>query len=124
MHFKVAKFLVEFYDEIYIGKLNTNSILSRNNIKITKKTKRMVSILSPYLFRQRLKYMGSKYGANVVEVNEYKTTKTCSNCGNERYVGSSKVYKCTKCKMEADRDENAAKNILKVGLCPKYGLQP
>jgi len=76
MHFKVAKQLVDRYDEIYIGKLSTKSILSRNNKAINKQNKRMIGVLSPYTFRQRLKYMGNKYGSKVTEINEYKTTKT------------------------------------------------
>jgi putative transposase len=39
------------------------------------------------------------------------TTKTCSCCGNKKEVGKDKIYKCSKCGLEADRDINAAKNI-------------
>ena len=114
MHYKVSHILVNKYDEIYIGKLSTKSILSRNNKSLTKENKRMIGVLSPHMFRQRLKYMGHKYGCKVTEVSEYKTTKTCSKCGNEKDLGKMKIYEC-KCGMIADRDENAAKNILKVG---------
>jgi len=63
--------------------------------------------------------MGHRYGCKVTEVNEYKTTKTCSNCGREKEMGKLKIYEC-KCEMIVDRDENAAKNILKVG---KMGIR-
>jgi hypothetical protein len=56
----------------------------------------------------------SKYGANVKVVNEYLTTKTCSQCGQINELGPSKIHSC-KCGMVSGRDENAAKNILKVG---------
>ena len=115
MHFKAAHELVHTYDNIYIGKFNTKSILSKNNITISSATKRIISTTSPYLFRMRLTYMGYKYGSKVIPVNEYLTTKTCSNCGIKNELGAKKVHKC-KCGMTADRDENAAKNILKVGL--------
>lgn len=114
MHYKVAYHLVTAYDNIHIGKLSTKGILSKNNKKISPKTKRMVGVLSPYLFRQRLKYMGNKYGANVEEEDEYLTTKTCSNCGNIKELEGRKKYIC-ECGMKSDRDVNAAKNILKVG---------
>jgi len=114
MHYKVSQELTNKYDEIYIGKLSTKNILSRNNKSLSKENKRMIGVLSPYMFRQRLKYMGHKYGCEVTEVNEYKTTKTCSNCGREKEMGKLKIYEC-RCGMIADRDENAAKNILKVG---------
>ena len=35
----------------------------------------MIGVLSPYLFRNRLKYMGYKYGCEVTEINEYLTTE-------------------------------------------------
>ncbi|AEQ33346.1 transposase [Megavirus chiliensis] len=114
MHYKSAYYLVTNYDNIHIGKLSTKGILSKNNKKISRHTKRMVGVLSPYLFRQRLNHMAHKYGATVFEVNEYLTTKTCSNCGKINELEAKKVHKC-KCGMKTDRDVNAAKNILKVG---------
>lgn len=74
----------------------------------------MVGVLSPYRFRQILKYMGNKYGVSVNEVSEYLTTQTCSNCGKRNKIGRKKIYKC-KCGMKADRDVNSGKNMLKVG---------
>lgn len=75
----------------------------------------MLSALSPGLFRQRTKYMGNKYGANVDHnVNEYLTTKTCSNCGRINEIGGSKIHECA-CGMIVDRDVNSGKDILKVG---------
>ena len=118
MHYKIAYKIVNDFDEVYIGKLSTKKILSKNNVKISRKTKRMVGVLSPYLFRKRLIYMGYKYGSIVKEIDEYMTTITCTNCGKINKLGKSKIHEC-ECGMEADRDENAAKNILKVGLVEK-----
>ncbi len=43
------------------------------------------------------------------------TTKTCSNCGNQREVLlSDRIFKCPVCGQEIDRDLNAAINMLKV----------
>ncbi|BCS83142.1 putative transposase [Cotonvirus japonicus] len=114
MHYKSAYYLTTNYDNIHIGKLCTKGIISKNNKKISRHTKRMVGVLSPYLFRQRLNHMAHKYGATIFEVDEYLTTKTCSNCGKINELGALKVHKC-KCGMKTDRDVNAAKNILKVG---------
>uniref|UniRef100_A0A6C0C5G4 Cas12f1-like TNB domain-containing protein n=1 Tax=viral metagenome TaxID=1070528 RepID=A0A6C0C5G4_9ZZZZ len=116
MHYKAANFLVKDYDRIYIGNLSTRKIVSRNNVTITKNTKKTILALAPYKFKQILKHMGNKNGCIVEEVSEYLTTKTCSNCGNMYEIGSSKIYKCGKCGMEADRDENSAKTHLKLGL--------
>lgn len=91
-------------------------ILSRSNTKVSKENKRILQTLSPYLFTQRLIYMGAKYGTNIGIVNEYLTTQLCSNCGHlNKEIGPSKIYYCD-CGMLAGRDTNAAKNILKEGL--------
>lgn len=62
MHFKTAFELVNTFDNIYLGNLSTSEILSRNNKTISKSTKRMLQALSPYAFKQRMIYMGNKYG--------------------------------------------------------------
>ena len=111
MQFKIAKMLCEKYSVIKIGVLKVQSIMKRKDISA--KDKRKLSTLSHYKFRQILKYQGEKYGCDVQEVNEYMTTKTCSACGHTYNVGKSRVYECKnrKCKLIADRDINAAKNI-------------
>ncbi len=114
MHYKIAKYLVNNFDTIYIGKISTSIILSNKNNTISKNTKRILKILSPYKFIRILIYMGNKYGVDVIKVNEYLTTKTCSQCGKIKNLKDKKIYEC-KCGMIADRDINAAKNMLKVG---------
>jgi len=116
MHYKTANILVKDYDRIYIGNLSTKKIVSRNNVTITKKTKKTILALAPYKFKQILTHMGNKHGCVVTEVSEYLTSKTCSSCGKMYEIGRSKVYECSGCGMKADRDENSAKTHLKLGL--------
>lgn len=53
----------------------------------------------------------------VVRVDESFTTKTCSNCQYLHWSFSKdKLFYCPMCKYEADRDVNAAKNILRACL--------
>lgn len=52
-------------------------------------------------------------------INRYvPTTKTCSRCGNQQEILlSDRIFKCSVCNLEIDRDLNAAINMLKeVGL--------
>jgi len=50
-------------------------------------------------------------------INEYRTSKCCSNCGNlKNDLGSNKEYNCEKCLKKYDRDVNASKNILIKGI--------
>ena len=122
MHYKAAHLLVKEYSHIYIGKLSTSSILSKENKTISKYSKRMLQTLSPYKFRQTLRHMGNKNGCKVVEVSEYMTTRTCSSCGKINNIGDSKVHKCS-CGMETDRDINSAKTHLKLGIVERLELE-
>ena len=115
MHYKAAYELVNRFDNIFVGKMSTKKILSRNNKTINSNCKRMLQTLSPYKFRERLKYMGYKYATMVKEVSEYLTTKTCSNCGRIKNIKASKIYEC-ECGMVTHRDVNSAKTHLKLGI--------
>ena len=41
-------------------------------------TKRRLMALSHYKFRMKLKIMAIKFGCNIIETDEYLTSKTCS----------------------------------------------
>ena len=112
LHLKTSHEILRNYNIVYIGLFRTNSI------KNDPHNERLIKILNPDKFRQILKSISKKYGARVIEINEYLTTKTCSNCGKINEVGRKKIYQCD-CAMVMDRDKNAAKNILKIGLCTK-----
>ena len=53
-------------------------------------------------------------GVEVVIYNEYGTTKTCPCCGhwNSKISLGDRIFRCSKCKYEADRDDKAALCIL------------
>jgi len=52
----------------------------------------------------------------VVLVDEYRTSKTCSVCGDEmhKHPGAWSIYHCKSCKITWSRDRNAALNIAHV----------
>ncbi len=61
--------------------------------------------------------MGAVYGVTVIAVNPSYTSVNCSNCGESVVKTlSTRTHSCHACSYVADRDENAAKNILKAGL--------
>ena len=50
-------------------------------------------------------------------VPPHNTSQNCSNCGKKVQKSlSTRTHKCPYCGYEADRDVNAAINILKKGL--------
>lgn len=74
-------------------------------------------------FKQMLSYKAIRHGGKVVEVSEANSTQTCSECGSlppSRPKGIAglgiREWTCDDCGAEHDRDINAARNILRVGL--------
>jgi putative transposase len=65
----------------------------------------------------KLTYKAEWAGRTVVRVNPAYTTQDCSCCGHRQLMPLSKrVYDCPHCGLSVDRDTNAAKNILRLGL--------
>ena len=76
-------------------------------------------------FIEFLTYKSDWYGKNIIKIGRFEpSSKLCSNCGNyyKELKLSERMWKCSKCNKEHDRDINAAVNIKKFGLIPKLGL--
>jgi len=57
-------------------------------------------------------YKCQKNGKDLQILDERDTSKTCSGCGNKQPMPLYKrTYRCTKCGLVMDRDENSAYNI-------------
>lgn len=74
-------------------------------------------------FKSMLSYKALMRGGRVIEVSEAMTTQTCSECGAvpaSRPKGIAGLgirdWECSECGAVHDRDVNAARNILRVGL--------
>jgi len=65
-------------------------------------------------------YLDSKAeeaGRILVKVNPAYTSQTCSTCGHRQPMPlSTRIFDCPCCHAHLDRDLNAAKNILGLGL--------
>jgi putative transposase len=62
-------------------------------------------------------YKADNAGRVVVSVDPRNTSQMCSGCGTmvEKSL-SVRVHACSVCGLVMDRDENAANNILRLGL--------
>jgi transposase len=116
MHWKQINYLTNNYKNILIGKWSTKSIINNETSVLKRMDKRVASSLSYYKFIERLKYKCSIKNVNIKLVDEYYTSKTCSNCSiiNNKLKGS-KIFKC-KCGLNIDRDYNACRNILILSI--------
>jgi putative transposase len=69
------------------------------------------------MFRQWLEYFGKLYGVPVIAIPAHYTSVDCSNCGEEvKKTLSIRTHVCHHCGYIADRDWNAALNILAKAL--------
>lgn len=76
-------------------------------------------------FRTYVMYKAESAGRKVVLVNPAYTSQMCSGCGTIVNKDlSERVHNCPKCDLSMDRDLNAAKNILRLGLQSLVGIQP
>ena len=68
-------------------------------------------------FAQFLSYKAEEAGRTLVRVNPAYTSQDCSQCGHRQYKKlSDRMHRCSCCGLELDRDVNAARNILALGL--------
>ena len=70
-------------------------------------------------FVNMLTYKAESAGGKVEKVDSKYTSQICSECGSKptkKLTLAIRLYQCESCGFEADRDLNAALNILKKGL--------
>ena len=110
------------YGTICLEDLNISSMLAEKTITIKGEKKpatgthRSINDVAWNEFVNQLKYKAEEAGSSVILVNPRNTTKMCSVCG--KLTGkdlSDREHNCS-CGHSEDRDLNASKNILAVGL--------
>ena len=68
-------------------------------------------------FASMLAAKAESAGRSFVAVNPAYTTQTCSTCGHRQRLGlAERIYRCSCCGLELDRDFNASLNIKALGL--------
>lgn len=116
-HKKVSVYLSKKFEIINLEKVSIKAMISNLQGDLQTKTKRRLVTLGIYQFYQTIQIQSKKYGTEIKLIHPFKTSMTCHNCLNEKKnLGCNKVYKCDKCKIELDRDINAAINIYNGGF--------
>jgi putative transposase len=108
---KQAQHVIQSNDLVAIENLRIRNLVKNHHLA------KSINDAAWYRFREWLEYFGRIYGVTVIAVEPAYTSQNCSNCG-EKVVKtlSTRTHKCPHCGYVADRDENAAKNILKSAL--------
>ncbi len=108
---KLAQRVIQSSDLVAIENLQVRNMVK--NHKLAKS----INDASWRKFREWLEYFGLVYGVPVIAVNPKYTSIDCSNCGEPVIKTlSTRTHSCCACNYVADRDENAARNILKTSL--------
>ncbi|MGK7898885.1 MAG: RNA-guided endonuclease InsQ/TnpB family protein, partial [Xenococcus sp. (in: cyanobacteria)] len=108
---KLAQHVIRSSDLVAIENLQVRNMVK--NHKLAKS----INDAAWYRFREWLEYFGRVYAVPVIAVNPSYTSINCSNCGKPVVKTlSTRTHSCHACSYVADRDENAARNILQAGL--------
>lgn len=110
LHWKTISYLLEHYDIILYPDFRPRGMLQGSNLY--RKVKRQMCSLRFFRFKERLLEKAKRMGKEVLIVDERLTSKTCGSCGEKVDVGGSEVFSCSHCPLVADRDAQAARNIL------------
>jgi putative transposase len=121
-HLRVSRQRNEWLKEKALRLVQSNDLVAYEdlNVKGLVRNRRLAKSISDAgwsTFRRWLEYFGVKYGKVTVAVPPHYTSQNCSNCGETVYKALSvRTHQCPHCGYEADRDVNAAINILRLGL--------
>jgi putative transposase len=107
---KLAKEYVKKYGTIYVEDLKIKNMVKNHHLS------RSISDASWGQFFECLEAKAEEAGRSVIKVNPNGTSQNCSRCGNKVEKSLAvKIHECPFCGLVMDRDENAARNILRVG---------
>jgi putative transposase len=71
-----------------------------------------------YELRRQIEYKAKRYGIEVIIADRwYASSKTCSECGHkvDDLTLADRTFSCPECRLEIDRDLNAALNLAALG---------
>ena len=121
-HLKISRRLTSWVCKLAQHVIRSNDLVAIENLKVRNMIKnhclaKSISDAAWYRFREWLEYFGVIYGVPVIAVNPNYTSQNCSNCGKTVVKTlSTRTHKCPHCGFIADRDKNAALNILRLAL--------
>jgi putative transposase len=121
-HLRVSRQRKEYCKEQAYSVIQSNDLVAYEdlNVKGLVRNRHLAKSISDAgwsTFRQWLEYFGRKYGKATVAVAPHYTSQNCSNCGETvKKSLSVRTHVCPHCGFVADRDHNAAMNILQKGL--------
>jgi putative transposase len=121
-HLRVSRQRKDFAVKLARCVVRSNDLVAYEDLKVRNMVKnhhlaKSISDTSWSLFRQWIEYFGKVFGVVTIAVPPHYTSQKCSSCGEiVKKTLSTRTHQCPHCGYVADRDENAARNILRIGL--------
>ncbi|TAN84371.1 MAG: transposase, partial [Phormidium sp. SL48-SHIP] len=122
-HLKVSRQRKDFAVKTALCVVRSNDLVAYEDLRVRNLVKnhnlaKSISDAAWSTFRQWVEYFGKVFGVATVAVPPQYTSQSCSNCGEKvKKSLSTRTHRCPHCGFVADRDHNAAINILELGLC-------
>ena len=121
VHARIANIREDAHHQATIRIVRKASAIGIETLKVTNmlRNRRLAKALSDSAlggFLSKLKYKAERSGIPITQADMFfASSKTCSNCGHKKtdLTLSDRIYHCTECGFECDRDFNAA-----INLCP------
>lgn len=125
----ISKELINMgYDAYYVGDWSKKETLADTGIPVVdKKINRVVQNELPVgILVDYLRYKANLKSKQVEKVNEARSTNTCSCCGHvgKKIPITIRTFRCEKCGLKLNRDENAAINLYRWYAAPLTGPAP
>jgi putative transposase len=121
-HLKVSRQRKDFAVKTARCVVQSNDLVAYEDLKVRNmvKNRRLSKSIHEAAwtqFRQWVEYFGKVFGVVTVAVPPHGTSQKCSNCGEiVKKTLSTRTHVCPHCGHIQDRDWNAARNILEIGL--------
>jgi putative transposase len=109
---QITTFVVTHYNKVVIEDLNVKGMVK--NHKLAK----AISNMGFGTFRSMLESKAKDTSCEIIVADRFfASSKLCSKCGNKKVdlKLSDRIYCCSKCGLEIDRDLNASINLRKLG---------
>ncbi len=124
LHAKVADMRRDFQQQVSTRLIRENQVVCLETLAVKNMLKnhclaKAISDVGWSEFARQLEYKAAWYGRTIVKIDRwYPSSKTCSACGVvlDELGLEVRAWACPQCGTCHDRDINAAKNIVSVGL--------
>jgi len=121
-HLKVRRQRRDFAVKAARALVMSNDVIAYEDLKVAhmltnRRLSKSIADAGWRAFVSWLGYLAQVYGKVVVAVPPQYTSQDCSGCGARvKKTLSERTHVCPRCKTVLDRDHNAARNILALGL--------